>query len=42
MDEEVDLCLAVSSDKAVSPLNLYGSTKLAMEKLFIAANNLKG
>ena len=42
MDEEVDLCLAVSTDKAVSPLNLYGATKLAMEKLFIAANNLKG
>lgn len=42
MDEEVDLCLAISTDKAVSPLNLYGATKLAMEKLFIAANNLKG
>lgn len=42
MDEEVDLCLAISSDKAVSPLNLYGATKLAMEKLFIAANHFKG
>lgn len=42
MDEEVELCLAVSSDKAVSPLNLYGATKLAMEKLFIAANHYKG
>lgn len=42
MDEEVDLCLAISTDKAVSPLNLYGASKLAMEKLFIAANNLKG
>lgn len=42
MDEEVDICLAVSTDKAVSPLNLYGATKLAMEKLFIAANHYKG
>lgn len=42
MDEEVDLCLAISTDKAVSPLNLYGATKLAMEKLFIAANHFKG
>ena len=42
MDEEVELCLAVSTDKAVSPLNLYGATKLAMEKLFIAANHSKG
>jgi len=42
MDEEVELCLAISTDKAVSPLNLYGASKLSMEKLFIAANNLKG
>jgi len=42
MDEEVELCLGVSTDKAVSPLNLYGATKLAMEKLFIAANQFKG
>lgn len=42
MDEEVELCLAISSDKAVSPLNLYGATKLSMEKLFIAANHYKG
>lgn len=42
MDEEVDLCLGISTDKAVSPLNLYGATKLAMEKLFIAANHFKG
>jgi len=42
MDEEVDICLGVSTDKAVSPQNLYGSTKLAMEKLFIAANYYKG
>lgn len=42
MDEEVEICLAISTDKAVSPLNLYGATKLAMEKLFIAANQYKG
>ena len=42
MDEQVELCLAVSTDKAVSPLNLYGATKLAMEKLFIGANHYKG
>jgi len=42
MDEEVDICLGISSDKAVSPLNLYGATKLAMEKLFITANYYKG
>ncbi|MDE2588515.1 MAG: SDR family NAD(P)-dependent oxidoreductase, partial [Patescibacteria group bacterium] len=42
MDEQVKICLAISTDKAVSPLNLYGATKLAMEKLFIAANHYKG
>ncbi len=42
MDEGVDICLGVSSDKAVSPLNLYGATKLSMEKLFVAANYYKG
>ena len=34
--------LLVSTDKAVSPLNLYGSTKLTAEKLFISANMFKG
>ena len=34
--------IAVSTDKAVSPINLYGATKLAMEKLFIAANSYVG
>ncbi len=42
IDEEVDICLGVSTDKSVSPNNLYGATKLAMEKLFVAANYFKG
>ena len=42
MDEEVEICLGISTDKAVSPNNLYGATKLAMEKLFVAANYFKG
>ncbi len=34
--------IAVSTDKAVSPINLYGATKLSSEKLFLAANSLSG
>lgn len=34
--------IAVSTDKAVHPINLYGATKLCAEKLFIAANNIQG
>jgi UDP-N-acetylglucosamine 4,6-dehydratase/5-epimerase len=34
--------LALSTDKASSPINLYGATKLCSDKLFIAANNIKG
>ena len=34
--------LALSTDKAAAPINLYGATKLASDKLFIAANNLVG
>ncbi len=42
MDEEVEIAMAISSDKAVSPLNTYGATKLVMEKIFMAANYYKG
>ncbi len=34
--------LALSTDKAASPINLYGATKLASDKLFVAANNYRG
>lgn len=34
--------LALSTDKAVSPINLYGATKLASDKLFVSANNIVG
>lgn len=34
--------MALSTDKAVTPINLYGATKLASDKLFIAANNMRG
>lgn len=42
LDKDVKLALAIGTDKAVSPLNTYGATKLLMERLFIAANNYKG
>ena len=40
MSSGVGRVIALSTDKAVNPLNLYGATKLAAEKIFIAANNL--
>ncbi len=40
MASGVSKVIALSTDKAVSPLNLYGATKLAAEKIFVAANNL--
>ena len=40
--EKILKSLALSTDKAVSPINLYGSTKLSAEKLLVSANNFKG
>jgi UDP-N-acetylglucosamine 4,6-dehydratase len=34
--------IALSTDKAANPVNLYGATKLASDKLFVAANNISG
>lgn len=39
LKENVDKVVAIGTDKAVSPLNTYGATKLLMEKLFVSANN---
>ena len=37
---KVKKCILVSTDKAVNPINLYGSTKLCAEKIFISSNNV--
>ena len=42
LKNNVDKVIALSTDKAVNPINLYGATKLASDKLFISANNLVG
>jgi UDP-N-acetylglucosamine 4,6-dehydratase/5-epimerase len=42
LETEVKNVVALSTDKAAAPINLYGATKLASDKLFIAANNIKG
>ncbi|MCD6419866.1 MAG: UDP-N-acetylglucosamine 4,6-dehydratase (inverting) [Synergistetes bacterium] len=42
IDMGVKKVIALSTDKAVNPINLYGATKLASDKLFIAANNIRG
>lgn len=42
LDADVKKVVALSTDKAAAPINLYGATKLCSDKLFIAANNIKG
>jgi UDP-N-acetylglucosamine 4,6-dehydratase len=42
LDSSVSKVVALSTDKACSPINLYGATKLTSDKLFIAANNIRG
>ena len=42
LEKGVNLVIALSTDKAAAPTNLYGATKLTADKLFIAANNYKG
>lgn len=42
LDNEVKKVIALSTDKAANPINLYGATKLASDKLFVAANNIAG
>ena len=42
LETEVERVVALSTDKACAPINLYGATKLTSDKLFIAANNIKG
>ena len=40
IESNIEKVIALSTDKAVNPVNLYGATKLASDKLFVAANNL--
>ena len=42
LDAKVSRVVALSTDKAAAPINLYGATKLCSDKLFIAANNMRG
>ena len=42
LDCNVSQVVALSTDKAAAPINLYGATKLCSDKLFVAANNIRG
>jgi UDP-N-acetylglucosamine 4,6-dehydratase (inverting) len=42
LQTSVSIVVALSTDKACAPINLYGATKLTSDKLFVAANNIKG
>jgi len=42
LETDVKSVVALSTDKAAAPINLYGATKLCSDKLFVAANNVKG
>jgi UDP-N-acetylglucosamine 4,6-dehydratase len=42
LDSGVSNVVALSTDKAAAPINLYGATKLCSDKLFVAANNMRG
>jgi UDP-N-acetylglucosamine 4,6-dehydratase/5-epimerase len=42
IEQNVEKVIALSTDKAASPINLYGATKLVSDKLFVAANNIVG
>ncbi|MFW5877562.1 MAG: polysaccharide biosynthesis protein, partial [bacterium] len=42
LEQNVKVVVALSTDKAAAPINLYGASKLVSDKLFISANNIKG
>jgi UDP-N-acetylglucosamine 4,6-dehydratase len=42
IENDIEKVIALSTDKAANPVNLYGATKLASDKLFVAANNIAG
>jgi UDP-N-acetylglucosamine 4,6-dehydratase len=42
LSADIDKVIALSTDKAANPINLYGATKLVSDKLFVAANNMAG